>query len=310
MDMAWLAAQFPDLSTFQMLAPSGQKQVFSAVHKTEGPVVFKVFKPGSNKERIKREIDSPLKVKSARVPKGAEIGTTKSPTGDIIWLREQKIDGDSLKDVLKARGTLDAATAIRVGLHVLEVLADAEKAEVVHRDIKPGNIIIAPDGTAWVIDFGLARHRDMESVTASDAALAPHTPGYAPVEQFDNRKADIDGRADLFAIGVTLYECVEGVNPFVKGTKGPHEARERVRTVKLPRIATKGVPGQFIYLVEAMTRTKAEHRPARAADAFAWIKEIAADQKIAYAPPRSMTKLPVFFSTRCTCGPNPTSQST
>jgi serine/threonine-protein kinase len=281
MDMKWLESEFPDLSGFTPLAPSGQKEVFAAVHKTEGPVVFKIYKPGANPERIKREIDSPLKVKSARVPKVAELGTTKSPVGEVVWLREQRIEGHSLKDELKAKGKLDVPAAVRVGLHVLEVLVDAEKAEVVHRDIKPGNIIIAPDGSAWVIDFGLARHLDMESVTASSDKMAPCTLGYAPVEQFTNQKKEIDARADLFALGVTLYECVEGSNPYLVGAKTWKEIIERVMNTKFPRIKSKDVPEGFADLVEAMTRTRAEHRPRTAAEAFEWIKEIAAAQKVA-----------------------------
>ena len=281
MDIKWLQSEFPDLANFKPLAPSGQKEVFSADHKTEGQVVLKIFKPGSNAERIQREMQAPLKVKSPRVPKVAELGIKKSPVGEIVWLREKKIDGQSLRDVLNAKPKLDGKEAIRIALHILEVLAAAETADVVHRDIKPGNIIIAPDGSAWVIDFGLARHLDMESMTASSDKLAACTPGYAPVEQFNNQKKEIDGRADLFAAGVTLYECIEGENPFVKGTNDWKVKLDRVTKDQLPRIKSKTVPEGFIDLVEAMTRTKAEHRPTTAAEAYEWIKEIAAAEKIA-----------------------------
>jgi serine/threonine-protein kinase len=281
MDIGWLQKQFPDLSNFAPLAPSGQKEVFAAEHKAEGLVVLKIFKPGANAERIEREMQAPLKVKSPRVPKVAELGRMKSPTGEIVWLREKKIVGQSLKELLRAKGKLDVPTTVRIGLHVIEVLADGEKADVVHRDIKPGNIIVASDGSAWVIDFGLARHLDQESVTPTGDKFAPCTPGYAPVEQFTNQKPEVDARADLFAAGVTLFECIEGYNFFTKGAKNPREALDRVQKLKMPRIATAGVPGDFVDLVEAMTRTKAEHRPATAADALVWIKEIAAAQGVA-----------------------------
>ena len=277
-DIKWLQNQFPDLSKFQPLAPTGQKEVFAADHHTEGAVVLKIFKPGSNVERIQREMEAPLKVKSPRVPKVADFGRMKSPTGDIIWLREKKIAGQSLKDLLKAKGRLDATATFKIALDVLEVLAAAEAADVVHRDIKPGNIIIAPDGSAWVIDFGLARHLDMESVTPSSHKLAPCTPGYAPVEQFTNQKRDVDGRADLFATGVTLFECLEGENPFTVGATGWKDILDRVTNNKLPRVKSKEVSDDFADLIEAMTRTKAEHRPAKAAQAFQWIREIASKQ--------------------------------
>ena len=280
MDMKWLQGQFSDLSGFAAVGPTGQKEVFAAKHKTEGAVMLKIFKPGSNAQRIHREMQAQLKVKSPRVPKVAELGRTPSPTGEIVWLREEKIEGQSLRELLKGKGKLDPIATIKIGLHVIEVLAAAEAADVVHRDIKPGNIIVDPTGSAWVIDFGLARHLDMESMTASGDKWAPCTPGYAPVEQFTNRKRDIDARADLFATGVTLYECIEGENPFTKGTTDWKVILGRVANDKMPRIATKGVPEQFVDLVEAMTRTIAEHRPATAAEAFAWIKEIAVAEKI------------------------------
>ena len=280
MDLKWLQMQFSDLTNFIALAPSGQKEVFAADHKTDGAVVLKIFKPGSEAERIEREMQTPLKVKSLRVPMVYESGRTASPTGEIVWFREKKIEGQSLREVLDAKGKVDTATTIRIGLHVIDVLATAEVAAVVHRDIKPGNIIIATDGSAWVIDFGIARHLDEVSLTPTLNKLAACTPGYAPVEQFTNQKRDIDARADLFATGVTLYECIEGENPFVKGATTPAEKFDRVANSKLPRIRTSGVPEEFVDLIEAMTRTKAEHRPTTAAEALQWIKEIATTHNI------------------------------
>ncbi len=280
MDIDWLQKRFPDLTNFVPLAPSGQKEVFAADHKTEGAVVLKIFKPGSNAERIQREMQSPLKMRSSRIPTIYELGRTDSPTGEIVWLREKKVEGQSLREILKAKGKLDEGTTIRIGLHVIDVLAAAEVASVVHRDIKPGNIIIAMDGSAWVIDFGLARHLDQESLTPTVDKLAPCTPGYAPVEQFTNQKHNIDARADLFATGVTLYECLEGENPFLKGVIDWKEAFGRVMNMKMPRIGTSGVSEEFVDLVDSMTRTKAEHRPATAAVALQWIREIAMAHKI------------------------------
>ena len=204
MDVKWLQSQFPDLSNFKALAPTGQKEVFAADHKLEGAVVLKIFKPGSDVERIEREMASPLKVNSSRIPKVAELGRTKSPTGEIVWLREKRIDGQSLKELLEAKERLDAATTIRIALHVVEVLAAGEAAEVVHRDIKPGNIVIDLEGSAWVIDFGLARHLDMESVTPTGQKYAPCTPGYAPIEQFTKVLSNYSFKTSVTRAGMEL----------------------------------------------------------------------------------------------------------
>ncbi len=277
MDIAWVRAQFPDLSNLVQLTPSGQKEVFSAIHTTEGPVMLKIFHPGASARRIEREVQAPLKVKSSKVPKVAEVGRRPSPTGEIVWLRERKIEGRSLRQVLSTGGPMAFVAAIKIGLHVVEVLAAAEQATIVHRDIKPENIIVDPCGNGWVIDFGVARHLDMESLTDTANPYGPCTPGYSPVEQFKNQKRDIDARADLFATGVTFYEMVHGENPFTKDTKSTSERLARVTSMKLPRICVSGVPTQFIDLVEAMTRTKAAHRLPTAGEALDWIQEIAAD---------------------------------
>ncbi len=279
-NISWLQQQFPDLSSFVALPPTGQKSVFLASHKTDGDVVLKVFLRGADRERIIREIDAPLKIKSPRVPQILDKGSLASPSGNIIWLRERRIAGSNLKDTLSAHGKRSVDAAMRIALHVLEVLEAAEIAGVVHRDIKPGNIIIAPDGSAWVIDFGFARHLDLDSVTSSAAAFAPCTPGYAPVEQFTNQKTDVDGRADLFATGVTIYECLHGENPFVKGTKGPLEALDRIKKTALPRISATGCPSEFVDLIDAMTRGKLDHRAPNVAYASKWMRELAAAHNI------------------------------
>jgi serine/threonine-protein kinase len=84
-----------------------------------------------------------------------------------------------------------------------EVVA-AEAVSIVHRDVKPANIIVDPQGEFWLIDFGVARHLDLDSLTATAAPGGCGTIGYAPAEQCRNDKPDIDARADLFALGVTL----------------------------------------------------------------------------------------------------------
>src|SRR5690606_10231964 len=105
-----------------------------------------------------------------------------------------------------------ATDVVRLSLHTLETLAAAETANVVHRDVKPGNIISCTDGSFWLIDFGIARHLNLHSLTDSNQLWGKGTPGYAPPEQMRNAKPSIDGRSDLFALGVTIYEAASGAN--------------------------------------------------------------------------------------------------
>ncbi len=275
-DLAWLSAQFPDLSGLTPLDRGTFKLVFAAAHPTDGPVVLKVIHPQQGFESIRREILATEQVQSSRVPRIFGQGTLPTQIGDCVWVREQRIDGQTVRQCLHS-GALPSSTVLRLGVHVLEVLADAERVKIVHRDIKPENLICTPAGDFWVLDFGIARHLQLESMTQSNAPFGRGTWGYAPPEQCRNVKLDIDARSDLFALGVTLFECATGSNPFITGASNPLEIVTRVEAQPLPRLALSFPQAeQFAELVSAMTQKRRDHRPDAAAEALAWMREICA----------------------------------
>jgi serine/threonine-protein kinase len=120
------------------------------------------------------------------------------------------IGGPSLRKVLTAVGRLSAPEAVAVTLQVLQGLDAAHRAGVVHRDIKPGNIMLDASGRAILMDFGLARRAERQSLTAAGAVLG--TPEYMSPEQARGEKAD--ARSDLYSIGIVLYEMLGGKPPF------------------------------------------------------------------------------------------------
>lgn len=198
-DPNWLATQLPNLTNLQPLAAGGQKQVFSATHAVDGEVVIKLMHPGADPERTERELEAATKVQARRMPRIFEHGQLTGNTGTIVWFREQCIPGQVLSARIKS-GVLTYHELLRLALHVSETLVAAELASIVHRDVKPANIIVDIRGEFWLIDFGLARHLNLESLTATAAPGGCGTLGYAPAEQCRNDKADIDARADLFAL--------------------------------------------------------------------------------------------------------------
>lgn len=221
-DGAWLQAQFSELSNIQLLGHGGQKEVFSAIHSTDGNVVLKLIHPGHEAEVVRREILAVQQVQSPRVPRILEQGLVTLPVGDLIWLREQRVLGQSLRQAL-GTGPLSTPLVIRLSLQMLEALVKAEEAQIVHRDVKPDNIMFDIQGDFWLLDFGLARHLTLDSMTATTLPFGKVTWGYSPSEQCRNVKPNIDARSDLFALGVTLYEAATGSNPFRQGAANPLE---------------------------------------------------------------------------------------
>lgn len=282
-DVAWLSTKFTDLSNLAPLSSGGQKWVFSASHPTDGSVVLKLFKPSgtpSGIELVFREMIAAQIVASERVPEILEHGDVDTQLGKCYWFREQRIEGNDLSRVLQA-GPLNTTRLLRLGLHMLDALSKAEAEQIVHRDVKPQNIMLDGSENFWLLDFGLARHLTLTSMTPTADPFGKCTPGYAPPEQFRNIKSEIDARADLFALGVTLYECATGINPFRHGARNMLDVLHNVETKPLvPLSLTFAAANEFRDLVATMTQKRRDHRPRDIAEALDWITEICRRERI------------------------------
>jgi serine/threonine-protein kinase len=165
-----------------------------------------------------------------------------------------------------------------LSLDLISTTKDAENVDVVHRDIKPKNIVIDHRGNAWLLDFGIARVLDLESKTRTSAHQGPHSPGYSAPEQFRYEKRKITGRSDLFAVGVVLYESAIGTNPFREGADNADEARRRVAEEPLPRLnLVWDVDNKFSDFVASLTQKYPHQRPRSCAEAHSWLLEIVDD---------------------------------
>jgi len=229
---------------------------------------------------VRREILAVQQVASARVPLIHESGILRTPTGDFNWIREQRIDGASLRHVI-AGGPLAPEDVVKLALHMLEALSPAEAANIVHRDIKPDNIIRSASGNFFLLDFGIARHLTLTSMTPTISPIGKCTPGYAPPEQFRNRKSEIDSRADLFALGVTLYEGATGTNPFIDGAPNQLEKLRRTETQQLPAlnlaVTRSDEMRDFVHII---TQKRRDQRLRSVAEALQWMQQIAAANNV------------------------------
>lgn len=281
-DPTWLQNQFPDLQNIADLARGGQKWVFSALHRSEGDVVLKLIIPSPDGvERTRREVLAVQQVASVRVPRVYEVGTVTTTLGQVVWLREQRVIGESLRGVLQTR-TLDELEVLRLALHMLEALAAAESVRIVHRDVKPDNIVQDLSGNFWLLDFGVARHLDLNSLTPTAAHWGQGTAGYAPPEQFRNFKREIDARSDLFALGITFHEAATGRHPLRDGARDLAEVLRRAESVPVaPLTLHWDANGEFRDFVAALTQRRRLHRPSSASEALAWLRSISSARGVA-----------------------------
>jgi serine/threonine protein kinase len=127
-----------------------------------------------------------------------------------LWLIMQFVSSITLAGVLKEGGPLRPSEAAQVGAQVASALAAAHAVGIVHRDVKPGNILIAEDGTALISDFGIARA--LGDATLTTSGMVHGTPAYLAPEVARGNEADF--ASDVFSLGATLYSAMEGAPPF------------------------------------------------------------------------------------------------
>jgi Tol biopolymer transport system component/tRNA A-37 threonylcarbamoyl transferase component Bud32 len=201
----------------------------------------------------------------------------------IPYLVSECLEGQSLRQRMEG-GPIKPEEAVRLTIGIARGLAAAHARGIVHRDLKPENTFIRPDGTVKILDFGLAKlqssleeHRGAPTHTVTGVILG--TAGYMSPEQIKNEA--VDGRSDLFSVGVMLYEMLTGRNPF-RGAN-TFETLHAVLTVDPPHLADTGVsPG----LAEIVMRLLSKSPDARFQSALdlAWALEQRSGQVPGIAP--------------------------
>ncbi|MCS7482624.1 serine/threonine-protein kinase [Umezawaea endophytica] len=132
----------------------------------------------------------------------------------VAYLVMELVEAPTLADVMRRRGALPAEQVVAIGLDVLSALETAHAAGIVHRDVKPSNIMVLPGGGAKLADFGIARAMDDPRLTATGSMMG--TPGYMAPELFTGQVPS--PATDLWALGATLFHAVEGRSPFQRDT--------------------------------------------------------------------------------------------
>ena len=256
------------------IARGGMATVYVATDtRLDRTVAVKVMRPALAEdpdfvERFAREARAAARLSSPDVVAVHDQGT--DPATRTAYLVMEHIQGGTLRDVILDEGPLSPGRAVALLEPVLRALAAAHAAGLVHRDVKPENVLLGDDGRIKVADFGLARAIETSTLTATTGLLIG-TVAYLAPEQVEHGRADT--RTDVYAAGILLFELLTGAPPYSSDSPMSVAYRHVHEDVPPPSTLVGGLPAALDELVVRATRRDPSARPM---DAGAFLAELRA----------------------------------
>ena len=246
----------------EVLGAGGMGVVYRAFDRELGePVAIKTLRPDTMAgdpialERFKQEIRLARKISHRNVVRTYDLGEVNG----MYYLTMEFVEGTSLKALIQSRGRLPVPVTLTVGKQLSRALEVAHEQGVIHRDIKPQNIVVEPNGFLKVMDFGIARLANPpKGKGLTEAGMAIGTPDYMSPEQLSGLELDL--RSDLYSTGVVLFECLTGRLPFEAETPWTLIAKHIEEAPPDPRTLNKDVPEA---LAQVVLRAMAKDREGR-----------------------------------------------
>lgn len=259
-----------------VLGVGGMGMVYKANDRELGETLaIKTLKPeivaadNNALERFKSEIKLARRIAHRNVVRTYDLGEING----VYYISMEYVEGKSLKELIRERGRLPASAVLPIAKQLCRALEVSHEEGVIHRDIKPQNMVVQADGVLKVMDFGIARlaTRPKES-GHTEQGMVVGTPEYMAPEQLMGD--ELDARADLYATGVVLYECLVGRVPITADTPIALIARVLEEVPQPPSAVVPDVPPALSELVMWVLAKDREKRPRSAAELHARLDAI------------------------------------
>jgi serine/threonine protein kinase/tetratricopeptide (TPR) repeat protein len=192
-------------------------------------------------ERFSNELKLARKISHRNVCRMFDLGKAEGTT----FITMEFVPGEDLKKFIRKSGQLGAGRAVSIAKQVCEGLTEAHHLGVVHRDLKPQNIMVDEDGNARIMDFGIARSLSSKSITGAGVMIG--TPEYMSPEQVEGK--DVDQRSDIYSLGIIIYEMLTGRVPFEGDTPFTIGVKHKSERPRDPRELNPQIPQDLGRLV-------------------------------------------------------------
>src|SRR5216110_2917366 len=235
----------------EVLGMGGMGVVYRAFDRElQEPVAIKTLRPealagdGVALERFKQEIRLARKIAHRNVVRTYDLGEVNG----LYYLTMEYVEGTSLKQLVATRGPLPVPVTLTIGKQLCRALEVAHEQGIIHRDIKPQNLVVEPSGVLKVMDFGIARLASRTTDPGlTKEGMSIGTPDYMSPEQLSGK--ELDARSDLYSAGVVLFECLTRRLPFDAETTFALIAKHLEGAPPDPRTLNQDVPEALAHVI-------------------------------------------------------------